>query len=211
MAHTRGEARTDGRARGSLGGPARVLYLAATVLLVVYAVTLFVQRTGHVWAAVDNQLVAAFEVALALGCLAAARRRRPERPVALLLGTALLAWALGDVVRIAGPSPSTPSVAADAFSLAFYPLACLALVVLVRSEVGRIRPSAWLDGAMAGLGAAAICAVIALDTILGAAGGSAADLAYATGDLVLLGLAVGAVVVVPRHQPRLLLLAAGSR
>ena len=30
-------------------------------LYVVYAVTLFVQRTGHVWPVVDNQLVAAFE------------------------------------------------------------------------------------------------------------------------------------------------------
>ncbi len=124
----------------------------------------------------------------------------------------MLAWALGDVVWTLESSPSSASVA-DAFYLAFYPLACLALVVSVRAQVGRIRPSAWLDGAMAGLGATAICTVIALDTIAGSIGGTAVsatvNLAYPIGDLVLLGLAVGAVVIVPRCPARLLLFAGG--
>ena len=66
---------------------------------------------------------------------------------------------------------------------------------------------------MAGLGAAAICGVITLDTIAGSISGSAVsvavNLAYPIGDLVLLGLAVGAVVIVPRAPGRLLLFAAG--
>ncbi len=212
MAQTDTRETADHGARRSLRDPVLVLYLVATALLALYAVTLVTRPTGHLWSVIDNQLVDAFEVVLALGCLARACSRRPRRRIALLLGAGLLAWAIGDVVWTLESSPSSASVA-DAFYLAFYPLACLALIASVRAQVGRIKPSVWLDGAMAGLGAAAICAVITLDTIAGSIGGSAVsvtvNLAYPIGDLVLLGLAVGAVVIVPRAPARLLLFAAG--
>ena len=183
-------------------------------VLAAYAVTLFTQHTGHIWSLIDNQLVDAFEVILALGCLARALRRGPGRTVPLLLGAGLLAWALGDIAWTLESSPSTPSIA-DAFYLVFYPLACVALLLFLRSQVGQgqVRRNAWLDGAMAGLGVAAICTACTLDTIVGAIGGTkasiAVNLAYPIGDLILLALAIGAVVIVPRHPARLLLFAAG--
>ena len=181
-------------------------------LLAAYALTLFTAHTGHIWSLIDNQVVVAFEVVLALGCLARARTRRPGRSVALVLGLGLLAWALGDIVWTLESSPSTPSLA-DGFYLVFYPLASLALVLLVRSQVKHIRPGTWLDAAMAGLGAAAICAFFASNTILDSIRGSAAsvtvNLAYPIGDLILLALAIGAVTIVPRHPARLLVFAAG--
>ena len=189
-----------------------VLYVAATAMLVAYGVTLFTGHSGHIWSLIDNQLVEAFEVALALGCLARVLSRPSSRGVPLALGAGLLAWALGDVAWTLESSPSTPSLA-DAFYIAFYPLACLALVLLLRSEVGRIRATTWLDGAIASLGAAAICSAFALDTILGSIGGTlpsvALNLAYPIGDLVLLALTIGMVVMTPKHSARIMLFAAG--
>ncbi|HXN61497.1 MAG TPA: hypothetical protein VN886_13700, partial [Acidimicrobiales bacterium] len=65
--------------RRSLPDFAVVFYLGATALLAAYAVTFFTPHTGHIWSLIDNQVVDAFEIVLALGCLARARTRRPRR------------------------------------------------------------------------------------------------------------------------------------
>ncbi len=208
-----GTGNTNGRALGvHRRDPVLVFYLCATLVLVAYAGTLFARHSGQTWPLIDNWLVDAFEVALALGCLAGALSRRTGRSVPLALGAGLLAWALGDIAWAMEVSPSTPSVA-DALYLLFYPLAYLALLLFLRSHAGQISPSTWLDGAIAGLGAAAICTAFALDTILGAIHGTPAsvtvNLAYPIGDLVLLALAIGVVVMVPQRPARLLLFATG--
>jgi diguanylate cyclase (GGDEF)-like protein len=189
------------------------LYVVATGLLVAYAVTLFARHTGHVWPVVDDQLVAVFEVAVALGCLARGLSRGPGRRISLVLGAGLLAWALGDIAWRLASSPSTPSVA-DAFFLAFYPLAALSLILLLRFQVPQIPLSSWLDGAIAAFGAAAICIAFAIDTFVRAISGSTAstavNLAYSVGDVVLLALAVAVVVMVPQRWARVLFLVSGS-
>jgi len=187
-------------------------YAAAGALLTAYACTLFIRPVGQVWPIVDNGLVDSFEVALALGCLASALARRSGRVGAIALGAGLLAWALGDVIWSLESSPNGPSLA-DAFYLAFYPLAYLAVTSLIRSYTRPHQATVWLDGAIAGLGAAAVSAAFAFDTILSAVGGSTAtvavNLAYPIGDLILRALAVGTLVVVPGRPIRLLLFAAG--
>jgi diguanylate cyclase len=187
-------------------------YLGAAAMLAVYALTLLGYQAGQGWPLIDNQLVEVFEVLVALGCLAAALVRREERGVPLALGAALLAWALGDIARTLESSPATPSVA-DAFHLVFFPLAYVALLLVLRSQFERIRPLVLLDGAVAGIGTAAICTAFALPTALNAVGGSTAakavDLTYLLGALVLLALAVATVVMVPRHPARFLLVSAG--
>jgi diguanylate cyclase (GGDEF)-like protein len=205
----------EARAKSQLADvptPVLVFYAVASLLLFAYGMTLFVRRSGQVWTVVDNQLLDALEVVLALACLGRALRREPGRLVALALGTGLLAWALGDVIFSMHPSAPSPSVD-DALYLAFYPLAYLALMLLVRSGRGHVQTYGWLDGIIAGLGAAAICAAFAFDAILSSLGGSpaqvAVNLAYPVGDLILLAMAIGAVVVVPRRPARLLLFAAG--
>jgi diguanylate cyclase (GGDEF)-like protein len=157
-------------------------------------------------------LVEAFEVIVALGCIAGGLLRRSDRLGTLSLGVGLLAWAIGDVIWTAEGSPNGPSTA-DAFYIAFYPLAYLAIVRVGRSYSRPHQATVWLDGAIAGLGAAAVTAAFAFDTILGAIGGSAqavaVNLAYPIGDLVLLALAVATFVVVPGRPARVLVFAAG--
>jgi diguanylate cyclase len=194
------------------GNPLFVLYLGATAMLCVYAVALLIRRPGQSWPLIDNQLVVTFEVLVTVGCLASALGRRPGRGTSLVLGAGLLAWTLGDVALTLQSSPAAPSLA-DVLHLAFYPLACLALLLVLRSQLEQISPLVLLDGAVAAFGASAICTALTLPTILGAITGTTAsatvDLASLIGALVLLALAVAVVVMVPRHPARFLLLAAG--
>jgi diguanylate cyclase (GGDEF)-like protein len=191
-------------------------YACAAVLAVAYATSLVLRPTGRSWPFLDNWCVDAFELAVAGLCLARVRMRPPGRGVSLALGLGLLAWALGDVAWTlesrGGATPPTPSVA-DAFYLLIYPLAYLGVMLLIRGEIRSFRASVWLDGLVAGLGAAALCAAFVIDPILSSATGSPAavvvDLAYPIGDLILLTLAVGALVIVPGWPRRLVVLVAG--
>ena len=81
-------------------------------------------------------------------------------------------------------APSTPSVA-DLFYLAFYPLAYIAVVLYIRREAQRLSAPSWLDGLVAGLGAAAVCATFAFHSIVHSAGG---------GDLSVAALAEAAAM-----------------
>ena len=193
-----------------------VAYAVAGVLLAAYASTLLLRRTGQFWPVLDNWGVDAFEVSVAMLCLARALFVRPGRAVGLAMGLGLLAWSIGDVLFTiesqGGASPPTPS-AADACYLLMYPMAYLAVMLLIRSEVRSFKASIWLDGAVAGLGAAAIVSAFVFDTIISSLSGSpaavAVNLAYPVGDLLLLALAVGALVIVPGWPIRLITLAAG--
>jgi len=193
-----------------------VAYGVLGVLLAAYVATLVFRRPGQFWPVLDNWAVDAFEVTVAGLCLARYLLRRPGRTVGLAMGLGLLAWSAGDVVftleSVGGASPPTPS-AADACYLLMYPLAYLAVMLLIRSEVRSFKASIWLDGAVAGLGAAAIVSAFVFDTILSSVSGSAAEvavnLAYPVGDLLLLALAVGALVIVPGCPLRLVLLVSG--
>ena len=189
------------------------LYLVAAVLVGAYAITLVAWPPSHGGPVIAYQLVGAFEVALALGCLARTLTMRPGRGVSLALGSGLLAWAVGDLIWNGSSSPSGPSVA-DAFFLVFYPLATVALVLLLRAEGGpKIKLTTWVDGAIAVLGVTAIACAFAVDSFPAITGSPASvmvHIAYPVGDVLLLGLAVAVVVMVPVHSARVMLLASGS-
>ena len=112
-------------------------------------------------------------------------------------------WTAGDIAltieSLHGATPPTPSVA-DIFYVAFYPAAYLALALLLRRESSRLVPATWLDGAVAGLGAAALCAAFAFQSIVHLAGDGpaavATELAYPVGDVLLLAMAVGGSVLI---------------
>ena len=150
-------------------------------------------------------------------CLARGFVERRGRATAFVLGAALLSWAIGDVVvtvqSLGGATPPSPSLA-DVFYLSFYPLAYIAVTLFVRTEVRGMTSANWLDGVIAGLGAAAVCAAFAFHSVLQSSGrdvlGTVANLAYPVGDVLLLGLVVGAFAVLSgRSKAPWELLAAG--
>src|SRR5256885_9935781 len=184
------------------------------VLVVAYLSSLIFRGPDQSWPLVDDWMTAGFEIIAGALCLAGAVGRRRSRAIPLVLGGALLAWAAGDLLlalgSLGGATPPTPSLA-DAFFLAFYPLAYVALVLLLRTEVREFIPATWLDGAVAGLGAAALCAEFAFEAILRSLGGDplamATNLAYPIGGVLLLGLAVGGTAILPQRRPPWVLLA----
>ncbi len=168
------------------------------VLLVAYLVSLLLRPTGSDWTWLDGWSVCAVELVVSALCIGRGLVRRPGRVTAVVLGISLLMWTLGDmaltVESLGGASPPSPSVA-DIFYLVFYPFAYIAVVLFIRGEVRRFSTPNWLDGGIAGLGAAAVCAAFAFHSILHSTGGHLAstvtNLAYPIGDLLLLGLVVG--------------------
>jgi diguanylate cyclase len=165
----------------------------------------------------EDWIVTGFEIVVSGMCIARGIMRRRGRLMALTLGASLLAWSLGDLAltaeSIGGVTPPTPSLA-DAFYLAFFPLAYVAVVLFMRGDTRRLSTPSWLDGTIAGLGAAAVCAAFAFNTLEHAAGGSplevATNLAYPIGDLLLLFLVVGGTAMLSgRNKAPWLLLATG--
>ena len=192
----------------------RAAYAVLAVLLVAYLVSLIVRTPDQSVPLVDGWGVAAFEVVASALCLVRALGSR-RRAVPLMLGLGILSWSIGDTILTAesagGATPPVPSLS-DLFWLGFYPLVYVALVLLLRKHVNRMGITTWLDGAVAGLGAAALCASFAFNTILHSVGGNAAtvatDLAYPIGDVLLLILAVGATAIIPgKKNPQWLLIA----
>jgi len=180
------------------------------LLLITYLVSLIV-RSGWsnepaVFAWIDGWGVFLFELVAVALLLARGFTRTSGRAIPLVLGTGALSWALGDaILTFEGPSAQAPSVA-DLFYLGFYPLAYAAIVLMLRREVRGLLPATWLDGAVAGLGAAAVCSAFAFNQIASSLQQSswaavAVNLAYPIGDAILLALVVGGTAIL--HGRRL--------
>ncbi len=167
-------------------------------LLLGYLFSLIIRAPGDSSTWLDGWAVCAFEVVVCAMAIGRGILHRPGRTVSLTLGVAMSMWALGDIAltyeSLGGKDPSVPSLA-DAFYLAFFPLAYLALVLMLRRESSKLVPATWLDGGVAGLGAAALCAAFAFHSIEHVAGGGTAEvatnLAYPVGDVLLLAMVVG--------------------
>jgi diguanylate cyclase (GGDEF)-like protein len=185
------------------------LYGLLGLLLVAYFVALVVDPAARESLLLSGWGSAAFEITVSVLALARGLTSSRDPAVPLALGTGMLMWGLGDVVLTflsqQGISTTSPS-AADLFYLMFFPLAYLAIVRMVRREAIRMVPALWLDGGIAGLGAAALCAAFAFHGIQRLAGGGAADvatnLAYPLGDVLLLALVVAGTVVLSGRRGR---------
>jgi diguanylate cyclase len=200
---------------GDAPRPIRAAYGVLGVLLVAYFVSLIVRGPDQSVEFVDGWLVAAFEVVASALCISRAFGSR-RRAIPLTLGVGVLSWSIGDTLLTAqsagGGTVPVPSFS-DLFWLGFYPIVYVALVLLMRKHVSKLGAATWLDGAVAGLGAAAVCACFAFNTILHSVGGDAVtvatDLAYPIGDVLLLILVVGGTTILTgRRNPQWLLLAA---
>jgi diguanylate cyclase (GGDEF)-like protein len=185
-----------------------------STLLAAYIVSLLVRSPNDTWPLIDGWGVAVYELVLAALLIARGFSKLPGRAIPLVLGAAVSCWALGDVALTwessVSPSVATPSLA-DAFYVGFYPLAYVAIVLMLRKEIKQLLPATWLDGAIAGLGAAAVCAAFAFNAVLHSVHGHPGwvgvgiDLVYPIGDVLLLALVVGGTAVLPgRRLPWLL-------
>jgi diguanylate cyclase (GGDEF)-like protein len=191
----------------------RAVQLASLLALVAYAA----QAAWTVCGAGADELFEVYVynalIFVAAGlCIARAAAGARERAPWLALGIGLLAWAAGEAYyslfldRL--ESPPVPSVS-DAMWLAFYPACYVAIVLLVRERVRQFRSSLWLDGVVGALAAAAIAAALIFGTVV--SGGEnnsviAVDLAYAIGDLLLLGFVVAVFGLTGWRPGRALLL-----
>jgi two-component system, cell cycle response regulator len=123
-----------------------------------------------------------------------------ERIAWLLIGLGVLAWTLGEVYYtvvlwdaevIAIPSP------ADAGYLLLPPLVLAGIALLLRSRARAVPRTLLVDGLIAALAVSSLSAALVfepvLDNVEGQALAVATNLAYPLGDLVLLGLIVGAL------------------
>ncbi len=175
------------------------------LVLVAYLGSLILRPGGPDLPILDGWGVFAFELVAVGFLLARGLTRSTGRAVPLVLGAAALAWALGDaILTFEGSNAPTPSLA-DLFYLGFYPLAYAAVVLMLRREVAGLLPATWLDGAVAGLGAAAVCSAFAFNLIQSSLGQSgwtavAVDLAYPIGDAILLALVVGGTAILPGRR-----------
>jgi diguanylate cyclase (GGDEF)-like protein len=191
------------------GGPALLLSFGTGIFLVFVAFRLAYGSTAAGGSQVGYQLAACVEAVLALGCLGWASFGRPRRGVAIALGAGLLAWVLGDLVWASSSAVLSLS-ATNGLSLLFFPLALVSLLLLARSDVGRPGPGSWLDGAIAGMGAAAICTAVTLGPFSEASGSSRTLMIASASALLLFALAMGVVALAPAHPGRTVSFAAGS-
>jgi diguanylate cyclase (GGDEF)-like protein len=140
------------------------------------------------------------EVLAGLLCLGGAWQARREQTAWLLIGIGVLAWALGNLYYTVFlydlESPPIPSPA-DAGFLLFPVLAMVGVLALVRARTRDVPKTLWTDGSIAALAVTAVSAAIVLETAFGAVTGKplavATTLAYPLTDLVLIGVAIGAL------------------
>jgi diguanylate cyclase len=202
------------------GPSGRLLWGAFAVLsalLAAYVVSLLVRPNGSYWTWLDGWSVVGWEIVVCALAIARGIVGRRGRIVALTLGVSLLCWAIGDLAltieSLGGATPSRPSWP-DLFYVSFYPLAYVGIGMFMRGEVRKLTTPNWLDGIVAGLGAAALCSAFAFHSIVHATGGdalaTAVNLVYPIGDVLLLGLVVGGTAILSgRRKAPWILLAVG--
>ena len=153
-------------------------YALLAAVLVAYLFSLIRRPAGDTWTWLDGWTIVGLEVVASGLCIAKGVYFKQGRAIAFVLGGALLSWTLGDVVlttlTLGGATAPTPSLA-DLFYLGFYPLAYVAVVLLLRTTVGTLSRPNWLDGLIAGMGAAAVCAAFAFHSIVVDAGSSSSQ------------------------------------
>jgi diguanylate cyclase (GGDEF)-like protein len=218
-----GKCREPGRlyhARRAGDGARTVLvatYALMGSLLAAYLAFLIIRGPSGDSRLVSGWGVDGFELVAAALCITRGLTRRTGRAVAVTLGLAMTSWALGDLALTVesqgGATPPAPSLA-DVFYLGFYPLAYVAAVIFIRGDTRRLTTPSWLDGAVASVGTASVCAAFVFGRVLHLTGGdtaaTATNLAYPIGDVLLLSLVMGGSTVMPsRRKASWLLMATG--
>ncbi len=168
----------------------------------------------------DDGVYNALMLASATAVLARGLRVRDEEGAAwLAMGIGLLSWSLGELyysLLIEGTAAEAGGsvTPADALYLGMYPCFYVGIGLLARRHMRDTRVGMWLDGVIAGLGAASVAAALILPPILDHATGAHSSvivsMAYPIGDLLLFAFALGAIGLTGwRRDGVWLLIAAG--
>ncbi len=92
-----------------------------------------------------------------------------------------------------------PSLA-DAGWIALYPFAYVSILLLIHTQTGKITATTWIDGAISALGSSAALSALVMGLLIKSNAaetlGLVTILAYPTGDVLLLGLAVGSILFI---------------
>jgi two-component system, cell cycle response regulator len=185
--------------RGTQRTVLRACWCAAAALMALFALQVGTGLGGERLTAVfQDYLYNGLLLAGAGFCLWRAAAFREERLAWLVIGAGIAAWTGADVVWTVAyaddPNAPYPSVS-DLLWLVYYPAACVALILLVRSRVNRVRSILWLDGLIGALTTAALACAVLYGPVVDASAGELSPavligLAYPVGDLMLLGVVV---------------------
>lgn len=143
-----------------------------------------------------------------------AYRVKADRAAWTVIAIGMVCSALGDILYVRFvPDGQSPSIADPAY-LAFYPLAYVGLLLLMRTRLKRVPLPVRLDSVVCGLAMAAVAAALAAGPIHAATVRAPATvlvgLVYPWGDLVLTALAAGMLPILGwRREFRWGLLVAG--
>ena len=194
---------------GRLAGAAFALSFACAAAYAVH-IALGDKADSLVW----DYLVYHGSLGLAsLACFFESVAERRLRGAWIGFGLGILAWTAGDLYWELALSDLKvypyPSLA-DAGYLAVYPCFYAGTVLLIRHRVGRFTLARWLDGLIGALAAAALATALIAPALVGLTRGDPAavltNLAYPLGDLGLIALIAGTLVVAGTRGARALLL-----
>ncbi len=195
---------------------ARVLLALCGAWLVVYELHVVLVPTWRpfVFGRAGHDVVLALASAV---CIWRGLWDRRERAAWLLIGLGCASWTAGEIYFTfvlwnlhQVPAPSW----ADLGYLGFPPLVFIGIMLLTRRRVRGIARTAWVDALAAAFAIAGLSAAVVFDPLLHSVGGTApqvaTNLAYPIGDLLVLGMLVGAIGLSGwRLTPTWLLLGAG--
>jgi diguanylate cyclase (GGDEF)-like protein len=171
-----------------------LLTMLALAAMLVHAFTNFDGSESS--ALFDTAIPLTLEAVAVLVCVARVARVREQRAAWACIAASLLCWFVADVVWALLGQPPGASLA-DVFYLAFYPLCCAGLGLLLAHARDKILRRLWIDGVIGGLAFAALGAALLFEPIWGATQASRSldtlvNLAYPLGDLLLIGFALTA-------------------
>ena len=140
-------------------------------------------------------------IVAAIACLVRAAGAQGDRIAWLAFGLGLALWTAGDIywtIALAGVKHAPYPSWADALYLAAYPCLYVGVLAFARRRV-RFMATDWLDGAIAGLAAAALATAVLAPALLAATKGDpavvATNLAYPLADVLLLSFLIAGVVL----------------
>jgi diguanylate cyclase (GGDEF)-like protein/PAS domain S-box-containing protein len=192
----------------------RALVAAVVAVCVVYVVETIWPFAGdgvHDW--VRDWGVELLYLAAAIGCAVRAVRSAHERTAWTLLTLAIACYGVATLLYVV-VEPSFTPLSLHLGWLAFYALAYVGIVLLLRARLRPFHLGLWLDGVVGVLVLAALCSAFLLPAVLDSTGSSRSDVilgvAYPTADVVLLAMVVWALSLTGRRAGRMWLVLAAA-